>query len=247
MQQQSGPVLDDDLVELIQDVASQFSQKSTSDAQSFEKTIHHIRETETLRREMLQDARSLLQKMSRNLQLSRSKGQREHVDPESLNHDEWMVKMDQKKFSVAKSIQNLDQNIASLEAEVHQLRMYSLELDYKSPGTSTNNGRNHTSATAAAAAGGLGSDKNSSRTGGAEGDIDGMLDEDDVLDDTVHAMAVLRLQLYRGLGIEMLENELGVYSRARIRSQNRNEVHLVKFDKQLSPFFETNLIWDFAS
>lgn len=29
----------------------------------------------------------------------------------------------------------------------------------------------------------------------------------------------LRLQLYRGLGIEMIENDLGVYSKARIRKK----------------------------
>lgn len=31
----------------------------------------------------------------------------------------------------------------------------------------------------------------------------------------------LRLQLYRGLGIEMIENDLGVYSKARIRKESR--------------------------
>lgn len=31
----------------------------------------------------------------------------------------------------------------------------------------------------------------------------------------------LRLQLYRGLGIEMIENDLGVYSKARIRKKKR--------------------------
>jgi kinetochore protein Spc24 len=72
-------------------------------------------------------------------------------------------------------------------------------------------------------------------------------EEDDIMDDSAHAMAVLRLQLYKGLGIEMLENELGVYSKARVRSTTRNDVHLVKFDDQLSPYFQTNLIWEFAS
>ncbi|KAF8936408.1 Spc24 subunit of Ndc80-domain-containing protein [Dissophora ornata] len=253
--QQADSTVDEDIVSLIQDVALQF-QRSGPDVQNVQRTIQDLRETEKMRRDMLQDSRLLLQKMSRNLQLSRSKGSRQHVDPESLNHDEWMVQMDQKKFAVAKSIQNMDQNIASLEAEVHQLRMQSLELDssYKSGGAS--NGRNQTAAERngrGAATVASNRDQAAKRaaagTGSTALDQDAAMleDEEDILDDTAHATAVLRLQLYRGLGIEMLENELGVYSKARVRSNKLNDVHLVKFDDQLSPFFQTNLIWEFAS
>ncbi|KAI1289101.1 hypothetical protein EDD11_009392 [Mortierella claussenii] len=194
---------EENISSLMHDVASQF-QRSGSDLHHIQRTIQDIRETEQARREMLQDARSLLQKMSRNLQLARSKGSRQHADPESLKHDTQMYEMDKKKFAIAKSIQNLDQDIASLEAEVHQLRMQSLELDssYKSNG----------------ATGPTSDDHRSGSRAGAGDQEDGLLDDaDDILDDTAHAMAVLRLQLYRGLGIEMLENDLGVYSKARIR------------------------------
>ncbi|KAG0295906.1 kinetochore-associated Ndc80 complex subunit spc24 [Dissophora globulifera] len=247
--QQADATADVDLVSLIQDVASQF-QRSGSDVQSIQRTIQDIHDTEKIRRETIQDSRATLQKLSRTLQLSRSKGSRQNVDPESLNHDNWMVQMDQKKFSVAKTIQGLDEVISSLEAEVRRLRLQSLELDsaYTQAG---NNGERSNGSSDQRTNGGMGQATAGESSIGIEatsGRDEVMLDDaQDILDDTAHAMTVLRLQLYRGLGIEMLENELGAYSKARIRSSALNDVHVVKFDDQLSPFFQTNLIWDFAS
>ncbi|KAF9167621.1 hypothetical protein BGX21_007613 [Mortierella sp. AD011] len=191
--------MDENIIPLIQDVASQF-QRSGSDLKNIQKTIQDIRETEKVRREALQDTRSLLQKMSRDLQLSRSKGSREHVDPDSINHESYIQSLDSKTFSIAKVIQDMDQDIASLEAEVHQLRMQSLELDSSHKSGLTPNGKNA-----------------SSNENGIVQDGEVALDDvEDILDDTAHATAVLRLQLYRGLGVEMLENDLGIYSKARV-------------------------------
>lgn len=82
-----------------------------------------------------------------------------------------MIKMDQKKFAVAQAIQDMDQSITSLEAEIHQLRMESLELD-----------STRITASGASARGGKGASRS---------DIDkDDEDEDDILDDTAHAMAV---------------------------------------------------------
>ncbi|KAF9419829.1 hypothetical protein BGZ94_009312 [Podila epigama] len=217
----------EDISTLIRDVSTQF-QRSGPDLQDIQKTMEDITETEKMRNEMLQDARSVLQSLSRSVQRSRSMGNRSTVDPESLNHDEYMINMDQQKFTLAQSIQDLDQSIASLEAEAQQLRMDVLELDssHVSRGDHTPDSRRLRSRT------------------GADIEDD---DEDNMLDDPVHAMTVLKLQLYRGLGIEMIESDRGEYTKARIRSHNSNEVHLVKFDDQLSPYYQTNLIWDFAS
>ncbi|KAG9071489.1 kinetochore-associated Ndc80 complex subunit spc24 [Linnemannia hyalina] len=257
---------DDNIVTLIQEVASQF-QRSGADLQNIQKTTHDMREAENNRNEMMHDARTLLQKMSRNLQLSRSKGSRQHVDPDSLRHDDRMMEMDQQKFSIAKAIQDIDQDITSLEAEIHQLRMQSLELDssYTSSSGGASSGSSAATAGASKSSGSSGGEGDGDmgdgdagtngasvrgrggRNGGIDKDEVMLNDEEDILDDTAHAMAVLRLQLYRGIGIEMLENELGVYSKARIRSSSKNDVHLVKFDDQLSPYFQTNLIWEFAS
>ncbi|KAF9347752.1 hypothetical protein BGX26_000789 [Mortierella sp. AD094] len=172
MQQAESP-MDENIIPLIQEVASQF-QRSGSDVKNIQKTIHDIRETEKVRREMLQDTRSLLQKMSRDLQLSRSKGSREHVDPESVNYEGYIQGLDSKTFAIAKVIQDMDQDIASLEAEVHQLRMQSLELDSSHKSGMAANGRNASS------------DEN-----GIAQDDDAALDDvEDILDDTAHAMAV---------------------------------------------------------
>ncbi|KAF9567056.1 kinetochore-associated Ndc80 complex subunit spc24 [Mortierella alpina] len=189
--------------------------------------------------------------LARKLQLSRTKGSREHVDPDSLRHDDRMVEMDQQKFALAKSIQDMDQDIASLEAELRQLREQNLELDvnYSSAQTGsktnglTTNGRGRTSISAES--GGDAGTRSGSRAA-AVVDHDEEDDDDDEAD-KAHATAVLRLQLYRGLGIEMLENDFGEYTRARIRSSSRKDVHIATLGGDLSAFYQTNLIWDFAS
>lgn len=58
---------DDNIVTLIQEVASQF-QRSGTDLQNIQKTTHDMREAENHRNEMMHDARTLLQ--SKNLALT---------------------------------------------------------------------------------------------------------------------------------------------------------------------------------
>ncbi|KAG0348769.1 kinetochore-associated Ndc80 complex subunit spc24 [Podila humilis] len=204
----------DDILSLIQEVGSQF-QRSGSDTQGIQKMIQDLTQTETLRNEMVQDARSLLQNLARSVQQTRAKGTRNNADTESENHDDFMISMDQKKYAVARSIRDLDESITTFEAEIHQLRMESLALD-------------------------------SSRGPGINGGSDDE-DDDDNANDVTEDMCALRLQLFRGLGIEMQESDLGMHSKARIRSHNKTDVHIVNFDGQLSPYFQTNLIWKFAS
>ncbi|KAG0047670.1 kinetochore-associated Ndc80 complex subunit spc24 [Gryganskiella cystojenkinii] len=259
------PAPPEDLSTLIADIGSQF-QRAGPDLQNIQESIHEVRETEKMRQEMLRDARVLLHKLSRALQLSKSKGSREHVDPESVDHDNKIVEMDKRKFAIAKDVQNMDQEIASLQAEVQELRMQSLELDsnYSQTATTTTTnggGANNTgsrdemdeggSSSTAAAASSSATDSRQrrrvSRNEMSEMDEEMLTEEDEILSDRAHAMAVLRLQIYRSLGIEMLENDLGAYTKARVRSLDKNEVHLVQFDDKLSPFYQTNLIWEFAS
>lgn len=136
------------------------------------------------------------------------------MDPDSLRHDDRMMEMDQQKFSIAKAIQDMDQDITSLEAEIHQLRMQSLELDssYTSASDGASSGSSGTSAAGASRSNGSsgrsGADTgaqgqngdtgaNGSAVGGRGGRSGGMdkdevtlNDEEDILDDTAHAMAV---------------------------------------------------------
>ncbi|KAG0211676.1 kinetochore-associated Ndc80 complex subunit spc24 [Mortierella sp. GBA30] len=230
--------MEESISTLIQDVTSQFH-RSNADVQSVQKTAHDIHETERTQ-------------LSRKLQLSKSKGSRQHVDPDSLRHVDRMLEMDQHQFALAKSIQDLDQDIASLEAELRQLREQNLELDvsYSStPSSTKTNGatsssRARTSMLAENGDKSNGDNKMGSRTTSA---MDADAEDDEEETDRTLATAVLRLQLYRGLGIEMLENEFGEYTRARIRSSSRKDVHVATLGGDLSAFYQTNLIWDFAS
>ncbi|KAK3828126.1 MAG: hypothetical protein J3Q66DRAFT_321869 [Benniella sp.] len=245
MQQQEDSAGEGDIISLIHDVASQF-RRSSPDVQNIQSTMQDIRETEKVRREILQEAWSSNQKMMRDLKVSRQNGVREYVDPESAKYEQWMEELEEQKFVSAKAIQELDQEISSLEAELHQLRMESLELD-----------SSYKSSSAGAESRSSSHDRNLSSDEGFDGinhprkdqsEIESNDDEgDDIMDDTAHAAAALRLQLYRGLGFEVLEDELGAYSKARIRSTTGNDVHLVKLDDRLSPYYQTNLIWDLAS
>ncbi|ORZ06552.1 Spc24 subunit of Ndc80-domain-containing protein [Lobosporangium transversale] len=225
---------DESIVLQIQNITAQL-QESSSNIQDIQRIIQEdARETELVRREALQDARLLLQRMSRNLELTRSEGSGQHIEAESLEHNTQMYEMDKKKFAIAKTIQNMDQDIVSLETAIHHLRMQSLKLGFSQK---INNARNPHSDNKGA--------REEATTSNQEEDLPD--DPEDIMDDTSHASTVLRLQLYRGLGIELLEDDVGVYSKARIRSNVRKDVHLVKLDDQLSPYFQTNLIWEFAS
>lgn len=134
------------------------------------------------------------------------------MDPDSLRHDDRMMEMDQQKFSIAKAIQDIDQDITSLEAEIHQLRMQSLELDssYTSASGGPSSGSSGTSSAAGASksngsSGGEGDGDvgygdagtngasvrgRGGRNGGIDKDEVMLNDEEDILDDTAHAMAV---------------------------------------------------------
>ncbi|EGY16844.1 uncharacterized protein VDAG_08008 [Verticillium dahliae VdLs.17] len=81
--------------------------------------------------------------------------------------------------------------------------------------------------------------------------VDGAADEEarrrrarDPLEDEV----LLRLSVYRGLGIEIErdENEGGggeVFSRAVVRNDRKGDVHVVNMDKKFSKFFYANYFW----
>ncbi|KAF9196041.1 kinetochore-associated Ndc80 complex subunit spc24 [Haplosporangium sp. Z 11] len=226
---------DDNIQALIQETAARFH-KSNNDVLSLQKTAQDINETDRERREVLQDARATLQQLSRKLHKSRTLGSREHVAPDSLKHDDRMMELDQQRFTLAREIQDLDQDIGSLEAELHMLRKKSEELDTKHPVTMSADAGSNADAAAT---------RRASTRSSMGPDADLLDDGEDSMSDKANATAVLRLQLFRGLGIEMLQNEFGEYSKARIRS--KSDVHVVNFDQQLSSHYLTNLIWDFAS
>lgn len=73
--------------------------------------------------------------------------------------------------------------------------------------------------------------------GGGEdgGALGGMSVEDEV---------VLRLKVYRSLGIEVeRDSKEGEFSRAVVRSDRKGDVHVVNLDKKFSRFFYANYFW----
>ncbi|KAF4587509.1 kinetochore protein SPC24 [Ophiocordyceps camponoti-floridani] len=61
----------------------------------------------------------------------------------------------------------------------------------------------------------------------------------DAVDDEV----LLRLKVYRSLGIEIERDGEGEWSRAVIRNERRGDVHVVNMDKKFSRFFYANYFW----
>jgi kinetochore protein Spc24 len=61
-----------------------------------------------------------------------------------------------------------------------------------------------------------------------------------VVDDEV----LLRLKVYRSLGIEIERDEKdGEFSRAVIRNDRKGDVHVVNMDRKFSRFFYANYFW----
>jgi kinetochore protein Spc24 len=58
-----------------------------------------------------------------------------------------------------------------------------------------------------------------------------------------HDPTVLRLKIYRCLGIDAERDEAGNYSKAVIRNNSKGDVHVVSIDPKFSKFFYANFFW----
>ncbi|KAK2758240.1 kinetochore-associated Ndc80 complex subunit spc24 [Arachnomyces sp. PD_36] len=54
---------------------------------------------------------------------------------------------------------------------------------------------------------------------------------------------ILRLKIYRSLGIDVEADEAGNYSKAIIRNNRKGDVHVVNIDPKFSRFFYANYFW----
>jgi kinetochore protein Spc24 len=62
--------------------------------------------------------------------------------------------------------------------------------------------------------------------------------------DPVEDEVLLRLKVYRSLGIEIERNERdGEYAKAIVRNDRKGDVHVVNMDKKFSRFFYANYFW----
>ncbi|KAI6093522.1 Spc24 subunit of Ndc80-domain-containing protein [Hypoxylon rubiginosum] len=67
---------------------------------------------------------------------------------------------------------------------------------------------------------------------------------DDARRDPVDDEVLLRLKVYRSLGIELERDEKdGEFSRAIVRNDRKGDVHVINMDKKFSRFFYANYLW----
>ncbi|KAI2622250.1 Spc24-domain-containing protein [Hypomontagnella submonticulosa] len=75
---------------------------------------------------------------------------------------------------------------------------------------------------------------------GLEGSPDEAAKRRDPVDDEV----LLRLKVYRSLGIDLERDEKdGEFSRAIVRNDRKGDVHVINMDKKFSRFFYANYFW----
>ncbi|KAI1398353.1 Spc24 subunit of Ndc80-domain-containing protein [Hypoxylon fuscum] len=75
---------------------------------------------------------------------------------------------------------------------------------------------------------------------GLEGSPDEAAKRRDPVDDEV----LLRLKVYRSLGIDLERDEKdGEFSRAIVRNDRKGDVHVINIDKKFSRFFYANYFW----
>ncbi|PGH08706.1 hypothetical protein AJ79_05897 [Helicocarpus griseus UAMH5409] len=72
---------------------------------------------------------------------------------------------------------------------------------------------------------------------GLEGDEQARRERE--LDDST----ILRLKIYRSLGIDVEADEAGNYNKAIIRNSRKGDVHVVNIDPKFSRFFYANYFW----
>ncbi|KAG5519894.1 hypothetical protein PMAC_000171 [Pneumocystis sp. 'macacae'] len=76
------------------------------------------------------------------------------------------------------------------------------------------------------------------------------LESEDVMDETERMTddsTLLRLKIYRMLGIDLVEDDAGGYTKAIIRNKNNSDVHAVSIEPRYSHFFYSNYLWDLIS
>lgn len=54
---------------------------------------------------------------------------------------------------------------------------------------------------------------------------------------------ILRLKIFRSLGIDIEPDEAGNFNRAVIRNSRKGDVHVVNIDPKFSRFFYSNYFW----
>lgn len=134
----------------------------------------------------------------------------------SATHASEISRLDTQKFRIAKAASDLEMETERLSSQAADLsaRLQELELQGVEGGSSP------TSLSA-------------STNGAAGGGRDPVEDE-----------VVLRLKVYRSLGIDIERDDKdGEFTKAIVRNDRKGDVHVVNMDKKFSRFFYANYFW----
>ncbi|GES57222.1 Spc24-domain-containing protein [Aspergillus terreus] len=151
----------------------------------------------------IRDAESALRKLSRHLHSLTAQHNEAVAAHDSSKHAADMVELDTKKFRIAKSATELENESDRLESELEMLKERLADLEAQ----------------------------------GLEGD-EATRREREADDATI-----LRLKIYRSLGVDIEADESGTFNKAVIRNSRKGDVHVVNVDPKFSRFFYANYFW----
>ncbi|KAI5785008.1 Spc24 subunit of Ndc80-domain-containing protein [Peziza echinospora] len=171
------------------------------DVASFERIQQQLYAIQKSRAGAIELAQQNLQKLSRKLDLATSTTTSLEHTHTLASHPTRMLTLDREKFTLAKSINDLESTTHTLESKLLQLKEDLEMVDSED----------------------------------ALGDAR-MVAEDEVL---------LKLKVYRSLGIEVQQDEggAGVFTKAVVRSQAKGDVHVVNIEPRFSRKWYADYFW----
>lgn len=96
--------------------------QSASDLYTIHKISNASRHISETRQKQRQDTRQTLRSLSRQLELAKANAERPAGAQDEFQHSNTMVELDREKFSLAKNINELEQSVASLDAQLARLK-----------------------------------------------------------------------------------------------------------------------------
>ncbi|KAL0471479.1 putative kinetochore protein spc24 [Neurospora intermedia] len=175
----------------------------------------------------LRESETNLKKLARTLNTLQSQHQEVTSSHSSAEHASLISRLDTQKFRVAKNVSDLEMETERLQTQLAELQARLQELELQGV-----DGGDASAAGAGATATGENGNGSGSGNGGQVRSV-----EDEVL---------LRLKVYRSLGIEIEREEQdgGEFTRAVVRNDRRGDVCVVNVDRhRFSRFFYANYFW----
>ncbi|KAK1779156.1 Spc24 subunit of Ndc80-domain-containing protein [Copromyces sp. CBS 386.78] len=167
----------------------------------------------------LRESETNLKKLARTLNTLQSQHQEVTSSHSSAEHASLISRLDTQKFRVAKNVSDLEMETERLQTQLAEMQARLQELELQGVDGDATTGT-----------GGESGNGNGANGGGMRSV------EDEVL---------LRLKVYRSLGIEIeREEQDGEFTRAVVRNDRRGDVCVVNVDRhRFSRFFYANYFW----